>query len=116
MYIRKDVNLEEAKQTIQDGGIVFTTAADRDIGKSSAIKAYASWTGIPILADSKVREMGYHGQIPLKTINIKNLERYLLGRSPIEAEFLVDDISYEDYISLRNNFPHIEMSGFVHLI
>lgn len=109
MYIKREVDIKEAKKIIENGGVVYTDEGDRRIGKSTAIRAYSQWAGKPIVA--KNRQMsGLHNWDNVVVVGNKG---DVFGKQ-FKNGVLVDDIDEDDYIKLRETIiPSVPIAGFV---
>lgn len=113
MYIKQQVDFEEAKAHIEDGGIVYVTESDRRIGKSINISAYSLWTQKPIVVSSNNIAKNYADIGGIKNLRVLSSGVGLRGHN-FRDGLLVDDISEKDYQKLKEIIPQdVEVAGFV---
>lgn len=125
MYIKKDIKQIEAKEIIENGGVVYVEdkqnpedLRDRGIGKTTAICAYAIWSGKKIIVETARRRGHLIDCFPQLKQRVYTVQEcicmdYLSSLESKEETYLLDDVKESNYKELRHKYPHLTFAGFV---
>lgn len=117
MYVKKIIDIAEAKKIIEYGKIIFVTERDRNTKKTSNMVAYSYWSGCPLIVRSRNIKKVLQSEYELgKYIKIYSVSELSCASNTMEhhKKMLVDDVPYSSYARIKAFHPNVEFSGFVY--